>query len=63
VVAATDLPVVAIGGVDAANAREVVEAGGASGVAVVSAVGAATDPVAATRELVQAMRVNGSGER
>jgi thiamine-phosphate pyrophosphorylase len=51
VVDATDLPVVAIGGIDARNARQVVEAG-ASGIAVVSAVGAAPDPVAATRELV-----------
>ena len=53
VVDAVDLPVVAIGGIDATNAREVLEAGGASGVAVVSAVGAAADPVAATRELVR----------
>lgn len=50
VVDATSLPVVAIGGIDAGNAGEVIEAG-ASGVAVVSAVGAAADPVAATREL------------
>jgi thiamine-phosphate pyrophosphorylase len=53
VVEATDLPVVAIGGIDAVNAGQVLEAG-ASGVAVVSAVGAAEDPVAATRELVAA---------
>jgi thiamine-phosphate pyrophosphorylase len=53
VVDATGLPVVAIGGIDAGNAREVLEAG-ASGVAVVSAVGAAEDPVAATRRLVEA---------
>jgi thiamine-phosphate pyrophosphorylase len=53
VVAATSLPVVAIGGIDATNARSVLEAG-ASGVAVVSAVGAAPDPVAATRDLVAA---------
>jgi thiamine-phosphate pyrophosphorylase len=59
VVEATDLPVVAIGGIDAVNAGQVLEAG-ASGVAVVSAVGAAGDPVAATRELVAATM--GAGE-
>jgi thiamine-phosphate pyrophosphorylase len=55
VVDATSLPVVAIGGIDAGNAREALEAG-AVGVAVVSAVGAAPDPVAATRQLVEAVR-------
>lgn len=55
VVDATSLPVVAIGGIDAENAREAVETG-AVGVAVVSAVGAAPDPVAATRRLVEAVR-------
>jgi thiamine-phosphate pyrophosphorylase len=55
VVEAVDLPVVAIGGVDATNAREVLEAG-ASGIAVVSAVGAAEDPIRATRRLVEAVR-------
>jgi thiamine-phosphate pyrophosphorylase len=58
VVEAVSVPVVAIGGIDAANAREVLAAG-ASGVAVVSAVGAAPDPVAATRTLVEAV----TGER
>jgi thiamine-phosphate pyrophosphorylase len=52
---ATSLPVVGIGGIDASNARKVVEAG-AAGVAVVSAVAAAPDPAAATRELVAAIR-------
>jgi thiamine-phosphate pyrophosphorylase len=52
---ATSLPVVGIGGITAANALHVLEAG-AAGVAVVSAVGAAPDPAAATRELVQAVR-------
>jgi thiamine-phosphate diphosphorylase len=52
-VGATALPVVAIGGIDGTNAREVLEEGGASGIAVVSAVGAAPDPVAATRDLVE----------
>jgi thiamine-phosphate pyrophosphorylase len=49
---ATSLPVVGIGGVTAANATEVLAAG-AAGVAVVSAVGAADDMEAATRELVE----------
>ena len=51
---ATSLPVVAIGGIDATNAAAVLGAG-ASGVAVVSAVGAAADPVEATRALVRAV--------
>ncbi|TMK13740.1 MAG: thiamine phosphate synthase [Actinobacteria bacterium] len=46
------LPVVGIGGIDAANAPSVVDAG-AAGVAVISAVAAAPDPIAATRELVR----------
>jgi thiamine-phosphate pyrophosphorylase len=54
-VASTLLPVVGIGGIDASNAGQVIEAG-AAGVAVVSAVGAAEDPVAATRELVVAVQ-------
>jgi thiamine-phosphate pyrophosphorylase len=62
VVGAVSLPVVAVGGVDAANAPAVLEAG-AAGVAVVSAVGAASDPVAATRELVEAVTGGRSGER
>ena len=52
IAAATPLPVVGIGGIDASNARDVLAAG-AGGVAVVSAVGAAPDPVEATRELVR----------
>jgi thiamine-phosphate pyrophosphorylase len=55
VVEATSLPVVAIGGIDADNASEALEAG-AVGVAVVSAVAAAPDPVVATRRLVEAVR-------
>jgi thiamine-phosphate pyrophosphorylase len=54
VVAATSLPVVGIGGIHAANAREVLGAG-AAGVCVVSAVGAVPDPERATRELVDAV--------
>jgi thiamine-phosphate diphosphorylase len=49
-VAATPLPVVGIGGIFASNAKLVLEAG-AAGVAVISAVAGASDPVAATREL------------
>jgi thiamine-phosphate pyrophosphorylase len=55
IAAAASLPIVGIGGIDARNAGEVVAAG-ASGVAVISAVGAAEDPVAATRALVRAVR-------
>jgi thiamine-phosphate pyrophosphorylase len=54
IVEVTSLPVVAIGGVDASNAREVLSAG-ASGLAVVSVVGEAEDPVRATRDLVVAV--------
>jgi thiamine-phosphate pyrophosphorylase len=50
IVGATALPVVGIGGIDADNAGEVVEAG-AAGVAVIRAVAAAEDPVAAVRSL------------
>jgi thiamine-phosphate pyrophosphorylase len=47
---AVAVPVVGIGGIDADNARAVLDAG-AAGVAVVSAVAGARDPVAATRRL------------
>ncbi len=50
VCAATDLPVVAIGGITAANAGELASTG-ACGVAVVSAIFAADNPAAAAREL------------
>ena len=53
---ATHLPVVGIGGIHLGNAASVIAAG-AAGVAVVSAVGAADDPVAATRALVAAIGV------
>ncbi len=52
---ATDLPIVGIGGIDASNAADVIGAG-ATGVAVISSVGGAEDPVSATRALVQAVR-------
>jgi thiamine-phosphate pyrophosphorylase len=50
----TALPVVGIGGVRAANAADVLDAG-AVGICVVSAVGAAPDPVGATAALVDAV--------
>jgi thiamine-phosphate pyrophosphorylase len=46
----TMLPLIAIGGIDARNAAAAVRAG-ADGIAVVSAIMAATDPEAASREL------------
>jgi thiamine-phosphate pyrophosphorylase len=52
VVEVTALPVVGIGGIFASNATLVLEAG-AAGIAVISAVAAATDQVAATRTLVE----------
>jgi thiamine-phosphate pyrophosphorylase len=60
VVRATSLPVVGIGGITAGNAADVIAAG-ASGVAVISAVGAADDPVEATRRLVAAVHRGGRG--
>jgi thiamine-phosphate pyrophosphorylase len=47
---AVDIPIVAIGGIDADNASEVVAAG-ADGVAVITAITRADDPERATREL------------
>jgi thiamine-phosphate pyrophosphorylase len=55
VVSATGLPVVGIGGIHAANAGEVLDAG-ATGICVVSAVGAAPDPALATRALAGVVR-------
>ncbi len=46
---------VAIGGINASNARQVIEAG-ADGIAVVSAICAAPDPAAAARELRRIIR-------
>jgi len=50
--ASNALPIVGIGGIDATNAASVIHAG-AAGVAVISAVAAAPDPIEATRELVR----------
>jgi thiamine-phosphate pyrophosphorylase len=58
VVAATDRPVIAIGGIDAGRARAVL-ARGARGVAVVGAVAAAKAPVAAVRDLIAALARQG----
>jgi thiamine-phosphate pyrophosphorylase len=56
------LPLIAIGGIDAAGAARARKAG-AAGVAVISAVAGAPDPLAATRALVTAWReAHESGE-
>ena len=49
------LPLVAIGGIDLDRVGEVIRAGAAA-VAVITAVAAAEDPVAATRSLASAIR-------
>ncbi len=54
IAAAVTLPIVAIGGIDAGNAADVV-ANGAFGVAVLSAVACAQDPERATRKIVEAV--------
>jgi thiamine-phosphate pyrophosphorylase len=51
---ATGIPAVAIGGINTANARSVIQAG-AAGVAVISSVFGATDPLDAARQLVSAI--------
>jgi thiamine-phosphate pyrophosphorylase len=57
---AVDVPIVAIGGISAANATEVVAAG-AEGVAVISALTAAENPTEATRELGEAVAAGREG--
>jgi len=52
--AATGLPTVAIGGITAENARSAIDAG-AVGIAVISALFGASDPLAATRAFVSAI--------
>jgi len=54
------VPLVAIGGITAKNADEVIEAG-ADAVAVISAIGAAPDPETATRHLLE--RLTGASRR
>ena len=55
IIARSELPIVAIGGLNAGNAGEAIRAG-AQGVAVVSAICAASDPRRATRELADVVR-------
>jgi thiamine-phosphate pyrophosphorylase len=55
IVARTKVPIVAIGGLHAGNAADAIAAG-ANGIAVVSAICAALDAEAATRELVEIVR-------
>jgi len=52
------IPVIAIGGITAANVTEVLSAG-ADGVAVISAVVSQPDIVAATRELLNVIKIHG----
>ena len=59
---AVRLPVVAIGGINAANAPQVIRAG-ADGVCVVSAIVAAPDPRRAASELRSAVATAGRGPR
>jgi thiamine-phosphate pyrophosphorylase len=54
---ASPVPVVGIGGIDAATASSVLAAG-ATGVAVISAVAAAPDPVEATRAIARAVGID-----
>jgi thiamine-phosphate pyrophosphorylase len=60
VASAVRIPVVAIGGIDAGNARSVMAAG-AAGVAVIRAIQSAEDVAGATRELLRAMGAPGHG--
>lgn len=62
VAAAVRIPIVAIGGIEAANAAEVAAAG-AAGVAVISAVMRAADPERATRDLLRAFENDRSHAR
>jgi thiamine-phosphate pyrophosphorylase len=54
------VPLVAIGGITVDNVAEVIRAG-ADAVAVISAVCAASDPAAATRRFLEAIRAAGEG--
>ena len=53
--AATVVPVFGVGGIDVSNAGRVIQAG-ADGVAVVRAIGSASDPAAAAKQLLDAVR-------
>lgn len=53
--AAVDIPLVAIGGINAGNVRDVIRAG-ADGIAVVSAVMSAEDPSSAVTQLLQEVK-------
>jgi thiamine-phosphate pyrophosphorylase len=53
-------PIVAVGGIDETNAGACMRAG-ASGVAVISAIGSASDPYAAARRLRAALEDGGNG--
>jgi thiamine-phosphate pyrophosphorylase len=57
---ASPVPLVAIGGIGAANISAIKNAG-AAGAAVISAVAAATDPVAATRDLSELFKRTNRG--
>lgn len=59
VVESVPVPVVGIGGIDAAGSRAVAAETGAAGVAVVGAVMAATDPAFAVQELLAPWHVSG----
>ena len=59
IIAATSTPVVGIGGIDAVNARDVLAAG-AAGVAMISAVADADDPISAVGSLVDAVKRAGA---
>jgi len=54
VAAAVSIPILAVGGIRAENAAEVIEAG-ASGASVISAILGAAEPEAAARQLVETM--------
>lgn len=56
--AAVRIPVIAIGGIDARNARSVMRAG-ADGVAVITAIQSAEDVAVATRELLRSLDADG----
>jgi thiamine-phosphate pyrophosphorylase len=61
VVSTIPLPIIAIGGVDSKNARDVIDAG-AHGIAVISAVCCQQDPKKATQMLFKAIRGSNPGE-